>query len=155
MLVNDVPSFRALSSSFLRVVVDEGGPMRKRARWLILLGSLACLAVAGSIAWEATRPPPPIREFYAGIQLGMTREQVQAVFGSWWDCPRRSTLPVYDFVEGEITPGAGQIITWDWYDQAVLVSFDVDGRVREKALAKVPWQREEWGTRFRRLIGLL
>jgi hypothetical protein len=129
--------------------------MRKRTRWVISLGCLVCLAVCGFIAWDATRPNPPIRDFYARIQPGMTQTEVQAVFGSWWDCPRRSTRPAYTFIEGEVTPGAGLLISWDWYDRAVLLRFDGDGRLREKAFASVEWVAEPWDRRIRRLIGVL
>jgi hypothetical protein len=129
--------------------------MRKRFRWLCGLACVGLLAVGGLIAWEATRPEPPIRDFYARIQPGMTRAEVQAVFGPWWDCKRQSARPAYDIIEGEVTPGPGGIITWDWYDRAVVMSLDANGCVQEKALARVEWVAEPWDRRIRRALGIL
>jgi hypothetical protein len=128
--------------------------MRKRARWMIGLACLVFLTVVGFVAWVATRPDPPIHDFYARIQPGMTRAEVQAVFGSWWDCPRRTTRPAYTVIEGEVTPGAGLLITWDWYDRAVVLHFDDDGRLQHKAFASVEYVAEPWDRRIRSAMGL-
>jgi hypothetical protein len=116
---------------------------------------VALLVVGGSIVWQATRPEPPIRDFYARVQPGMTLVEVQAVFGSWWDCKRQSVRPVYEVIEGEVTPGPSGIITWDWYDHAVVMTFDANGCVRQKAFARVEWVAERWDLRIRRALGLL
>ena len=129
--------------------------MRKRARWVIGLGCMVCLGVAGLIVWGATQPDPPIHDFYARIQPGMTRAEVEAVFGAWWDNPCRTTRPVYTTIEGQITQGAGVLISWDWYDRAVVLRFDDDGRLREKAFASVEYVVEPWDRRIRRIMGLL
>ena len=129
--------------------------MRRRVRWLVGLGLVACIVVAGAIAWEATRPPPPIREFYERIQPGMTKAQVQAVFGTWWDYQRRTTRPAFTFIEGEVTPCADPIFIWNWRDRAVIIHFDAGGQVREKALASCEWVPETWDVTIRRMLGLL
>jgi hypothetical protein len=149
------PTFRSLLSSLFWFAFDEDSLMGKRLWRLLGLVTVACLAIAGYVAWEVTRPPPPIHDFYANIEIGMTREQVQAIFGDWWAHPQQSTRPVYHPVDGKISPDATMVFIWGWYEQAVLIRFDADDRVQEKAFATVEWQGESWDRRIRRAIGML
>jgi hypothetical protein len=123
-----------------------------KARLLWLSGAIALLVLASSAPLLLFRQVPPKSRFEK-VEVGMTLEEVQSIFG------RAADIPAYTITRKEITgrvldkwPKTGSAKCWSFEEGFAAVAFD-SGRVVDKN-----WQ-ENYGTkpslfqRFRWWVG--
>ncbi len=81
--------------------------IRRRSRWLLMLGAVA-LAAAAMIALQSVQRPQPSWETFSRVEEGMTREQVYATVGgppgdysTTWVTDREGLAPAEVWVRGD------------------------------------------------------
>src|SRR5262245_57273941 len=124
-----------------------------RTRTLLgLLLLVGCAGLPGWASWRARDPGPPLPQIYAKVRPGMPKTQVDELFGDWLNAPAPPGRPTYAVLRGRTALAPDRTASYDGWEYAVLVDFDDQGRVKDKALAVVSWQPDGAFGRLRHLL---
>jgi hypothetical protein len=117
-----------------------------RRRRLLLVGLVAAVLLAGGLFLRLAYPRHDISpEGYERIDVGMTLEEVEAILGGppGDHTNGRYEAPPYPVRGLAIDPNPPPGVWHDWWGEraAILVKFDLGGRVRDKVILQVEWRR--------------
>jgi hypothetical protein len=124
-------------------ILAQGDEMRKRPGRVVLIVGVAASFVTAVAAWVASSTPiyPINRDGYAGIRVGMTRQETRSHLGVRSGYYARNGNPSLSPLDGDVDQ-TNWVEAWFGDEQAILVEFGDDDRVRAKALYAVTWLDE-------------